>query len=674
MDTQWKKKRENFEGKSSKKPKIENFKNIPLFENIYEKNPLSFNDTTIIEGYTDQEQCNIDLAMEAEMQNIGSRLDSTHITSETLSQGITDALSKINDFDNMPYNNASIINNGMNLTVDTSTPIITSSDTKSSANQIKTAIRSFINVIKIVLTKLFGIFSFINQLIQYSILNYHIYYTQLMTNIASGLTGGTATQGELSIFMNESQRLITILLLWVFVYNWYYVTFFLDIGKKLSFSTDKLEKDYGLLNMLFMPSIKVVYVVNNFLVKFIPEVKEYFKLSKGIIFVLLVIIFWILTATNFQSSLIYDFFASLNYLNFFKSVEFKRGPSIVTIFVSAIVFYYGIKHFIGGLITKYFYEISIAGGGWSFLIGAGLLFISFLLYAAYLLFVNIPLGVVFIFTYLIGYTFFAIIGYEGWDCFYMITAISEDISLLSVEPKGTVCDEINYFTFANFPKWVYKKIKQGCSFILKYIFEILVISNLLGGISVYISNYKSILSEKKAMYGIGNSSSVARAAFKNLFTWLILINILIIIIMGIVMNQKIKIYNSINSKFHKKINVDSATVPPADQMQIQMKNTNQLGRNKYVINPMAGAGSMGLETNPANMSNALSTPVNVLNPVITSANVLNPVITPANVLNPVTAPIIETAPVNISNPVTNPIIETIVDNTSLPHTSTLSDI
>ena len=591
--TQWKKQKcENFEGRSNIKQKIENYKKIPVFENIYEKkNPVSFNESTHIIEDQDQEQCEIDIATEAEIQKLGSRLDSSHITTASLSQGISDSLAKINNFDNIPYNNPSVINNNMNyVSNDSPTPMPSMSESaKTSSAELKIAIESFMNVIKTFFMRIIGLFSLISQYLQYFILNYHIYYTKFMTSIANGLTGGTATTTELNIFMTETQKLLTLLLVWVFVYNWYYIVFFLDKEYKWTFNADQL-KNYSFAYMLLEPSVRVVEIANTCLVTFPSKIKRY--LNKEVIFILLILIFWLLTSTNFQSSLIYDFFASLSYLKFFKSAQLQKTPSIVTIFTTIIVVYYGLKHFVTGTMTGYSFDLLRSGGMFGFALGLMVLIVSFCVYMAYLILVNVPLGVIFMFTYLLMYTFFAILIYEGPRCFSMISSISEDISILYMEPEGSVYDEPTYYSIQSWltwlPSWFYRKMKYICYISLKYIFEIVLILNLLGGISTYATNYKTTSLEKSAIYNINvkPSSGIVRSAFKNLFTWLILINILIIILLSIFITQK---------RFSKKRCNDNLNV-----LQSQYRNSENremFGPNQN-LNPTINRETFGLNPNP----------------------------------------------------------------------------
>ena len=614
-NTEWKKskfiKKENFEGKNVKQ-KMENIKNIPLFENIYEKGvsdirPPSDYREPIVEGYTDKQQCNVDIATEDRMQNVESS-NSPHITKDTLYTGITNTLAQINQLNNPTgsFEESSVINNGMNSTSDSSASpkiSINKSDLIAISNDIKAAILGFFNIIKTFFMSIFGILSLINQYLQYFILNYHIYYKQLMTNIANGLTGGHTTESELYILMNESQKFITVLFLWIFVYNWYYISFYVDVNKRWTFSANYLNK-YHLVYMLFSPSVRAVENANYILVDKIPNLMKR-MFSKKIIFILLISFFWVLISLNFQSSLIYDFFASLNNLKLFQSSTTKKIPSIITLYVLLTVLFYGIWHYATGSMTFYCLDL-FRGGIFGIFVGAVLLIFTFGLYMAYLVLTNVPLGVVFMCTYFFGYTFFAIVGYEGFNCFTHITGISEEISMIDIQPSLTVYeDNYTYFSFFNIKSWFYtipKRIynftKWLSSVIIKFIFEILIILNLLGGIYVYLSNYKSIITEKNKLYGIVNTSGVARAAFRNLFTWLILINILIIIMLGIAIQRKIKIIELNDSTNDNQVTkIDSQIQSGRGKINggISVNGMNENGIYKNEINGINGMNVNGIK-------------------------------------------------------------------------------
>ena len=220
------------------------------------------------------------------------------------------------------------------------------------------------------------------------------------------------------------------------------------------------------------------------------------------------------------------------------------------------VLFYGI-HFHGFLVIcqrvilfkpgKLFVD-AYPGGVWSIAFACVMFVLAFLGYFLWIMSVNIPMGVVLITGYLVLYTFFGVLFYEGLNCVNIFTGISDSVTPISPDLTAEACKpDPAFLTF----EWFQHKIQQFVEFIKNIMsfasvsmFEILIILLLLGGIGVYRKNWTSATSSK---VGIGPfTANNLSGVFKNLFAWLILINLMIIIIMVIFLVKKYKLLTDLN--------------------------------------------------------------------------------------------------------------------------------
>jgi hypothetical protein len=66
-----------------------------------------------------------------------------------------------------------------------------------------------------------------------------------------------------------------------------------------------------------------------------------------------------------------------------------------------------------------------------------------------------------------------------------------------------------------------------------YLVELLIIMILLAGINTYTSQYGAVQFDKTDSQSVNNIGSPVSNAFKHLFTWLIIINTIIILFVGV---------------------------------------------------------------------------------------------------------------------------------------------
>ena len=99
---------------------------------------------------------------------------------------------------------------------------------KGVATEVGDSMLTLSNMITNVFLKIGSYLRIIKIQIMLFFLRTNRYVTTLITNIANALTQDTATKEEITTFQDQTQKFITILLTWFFVYNWYYIVFFLE--------------------------------------------------------------------------------------------------------------------------------------------------------------------------------------------------------------------------------------------------------------------------------------------------------------------------------------------------------------------------------------------------------------------------------------------------------------
>ena len=533
--------------------KRENPRNIVEFENIYER-PQSSN--SIIEGMEDKEGPLEDIkekvddvtnrwsdaldpskikdpitGLENQFENILGSMDNLQefgSTFESVGKGFADAGKDV-------ASGATALKNVFDI------------DQKSiqgSINKASGSVESVTSIIKKVIN-IFGqklaAFRIYTQIL---ILKANRYVKKTITRMANALTQNTATQEEIDIFQDQTQKFITLLLVWYFVYNWYYIIFFLEDGDNIryKFDVNYLKTISKYLYGFFGPGLKPIEKFNQG-VLYCANLKKY--LNTSVIMILLFIIFYTLVQNNFQTALLKDFFSAMNG---------KSTPSLLSLFTMCVVLWYSFSWFFGDM-SKGNFEASklfvdaYPGGVWSIAFACVMFVLAFLGYFLWIMSVNIPMGVVMLTGYLVLYTFFGVMFYEGLNFANIFTGISDSVSPISPDLTAEACKPDP--AFLSF-EWFQYKIQQFVDFIKKLLgfasvsmFEILIILLLLGGIGVYRKNWTSATSGK---VGIGTYTATnLGAVFKNLFAWLIVINLMIIIIMVIFLVKKYKLLTDLDT-------------------------------------------------------------------------------------------------------------------------------
>jgi len=273
----------------------------------------------------------------------------------------------------------------------------------------------------------------------------------------------------------------------------------------------------------------------------IPSIKRIIP-SNIVIFCIMAMIFFILISMNFHGTIIADFFNSL---------QGKYGSSLMVIFVIVVVLIYALKFILSdwGLLQLVL-PLSI--------IGMLIFFLIFVIYIIFTISICIPLAVFLIFTYLLVYTFFAIPLYKGFNFGTTLTMISEHISHLneiigkSKRDDGDKCDESkSSFEWKKIPLYIYRFFDRAIRYFYVYLFEILIVLTLLGGIVKYVKGYNTAIFEKPVSDSYNFSGSI-KLAFNNLYTWLILINIIIIVLVVVLGLIKFNQFRNITARVDEK--------------------------------------------------------------------------------------------------------------------------
>lgn len=367
----------------------------------------------------------------------------------------------------------------------------------------------------------------IKMSIELFVLNFNTYLSTVLTKIANALTQNTASATEITTFKDQTQKFLMLLMVWIFVYNWYYVCFYVKDQDNIrySFNADHVKTYSMLLYGMFGPACRTIEHFNSIIMGSAKVIQKY--IGNNFIYVGMFFLFMMLVAFNFQSILIIDFFNALHH---------QYGTSTISIFTMACVAYYAFSYVKNdSIIPSLFW--------WAFPFGIVLFLIALVFYAIWTVAVNIPLGILFIFTYLFVYSFMGVLFYEGSNIFNTFTGISENIS--NIHPDVTqndICITPPGFQFSKIPQYIWFYTKKAANWMTAYMFEIFSILILLGGIGVYSANFTSSIAGKSGASTFSTSS--VKAAFKFLFTWLIIINIIIIALLITFMVQKYKYIQS----------------------------------------------------------------------------------------------------------------------------------
>lgn len=337
-------------------------------------------------------------------------------------------------------------------------------------------------------------------------------FNYVMITIANALTHNNASIDEVRVFSSETMKFTTVLFTYVFLYNWYFLMFHNE-DPEFRYTINVQEQVFDrsrLLYAFFGPSLRAVEMVDWILLEKIPMIKNYIT-SKPILFFLLAVAFFVLVLGNFQMSIL---------TSFLKALTFSADQSILSTLTSIIVLGYGLKFicYDAGMLG------AIGGSGSAIIIIIGGLFflLMFIFYILFIASFAAPLGVLFVNTYIVIYSFLAILIYKGSDAFTVINEIFKNVSGLTTneeeegESPGVITRIGNFIT---------KYVK----FINMFLVELLIIMILLLGINTYTSQYGSITFDKTTSVNKNSIAAPVNSAFERLFTWLIIFNTLLIV-------------------------------------------------------------------------------------------------------------------------------------------------
>ena len=560
--------------------KRENPKNIPEFEDLYDRPQMS----NVVEGFhvneyledvkrkvdkkktpemLDQEKTkDQDSGVKKELDRLSTRAGSAYnkdgidksIDSLTNQLGSSvDSLSMLQDPSGMASSMASASSSKTSGAKDAAANVSSSvkENTGGLQKTIDAASESVTSVVKIFANFLIIIgkkLQIIRIKIKLFMLKANKYVTQCVDRMANALTQNTATQKEIDIFQDQTQKFVTLLLVWYFVYNWYYIIFFLeeddDVRYKLEFG--ELRKVSKYFYGFFGPALKPLELFNKGLLSLsIIKTHERFGLYTSVIMILMFLIFYVLVEYNFQTVLLQDFFSAMNG---------TTTMSILSLFNIIVIMYFSSSWFFGGMddgnleMTKLIVD-AMQGGVWTLFFSIVLFILAFIGYYMWIFAVNIPMSMVLLTGYLVIYTFCGVLFYEGFGMFEIYAGISDSLDSISPDLTPEPCKPNSPFMslmwFKETFQWIIDILGKGVNFFSTNMFEVIILLTLLGGIGIYRKEWTSATEGKvgTSVFQATNLSSV----FKNLFAWLILINILLIILLSMFLYNKWKLLNNMET-------------------------------------------------------------------------------------------------------------------------------
>jgi hypothetical protein len=463
-------------------------------------------------------------------------------------------------------------------------------EVKGFSDQLKKGIKKGIDELKYILKV---IFEFFGKQLKLGMIYFSYFISHLRDSInyfviivANALTNNNATVSEVKIFYSEMVKFATILFTYIFLYNWYYYLFYLcdgeddnncksgiaritlDFFKFFEWGKGGNKNPSPLLYTIFGPSFMPTVFFDIGLTKLAGYMKEYIP-SKPILFFTLALIFFTLVLGDLQSEII---------MNFISAFTFKRTASLLSILMFVTTLGFGL-HWIGmsGMFQKASGMYGLPG------IGAllGCLVLS-VMYLIYIFFFAAPIGMICFTSYIMIYSFFAIIIYswlnngvgiindvQNGGIYGVITSIYNEVikkegdegeqqggEQQGGEQQGGEQQGGEYqggeqqggdgenesiggivgksLAFINNAfKGLYAFIEKYVIEANKYLVELFIILILLSGIETYTTNYGAIVFDKTTSQTVNSIGSPVSNAFKHLFTWLIIINVLIILFTGV---------------------------------------------------------------------------------------------------------------------------------------------
>lgn len=209
--------------------------------------------------------------------------------------------------------------------------------------------------------------------------------------------------------------------------------------------------------------------------------------------------------------------------DFFNAINKSYTTSILSAFVIGCIVFYGLS-FAGHFASMFNFALLKT---WY---TALLWIIITVIYLLCIITLGVPIGMLAVCGFFFFYSFFAIVLYNGFSISPVLNAISEQITNIS---------SVNFNTSnMTWGQWAYTTLQKFVKYFLYFMFEIFLIYILINGLIVYIKDYTIPLSEKATLQNAFSSSGAFKEAFRHLYTWLIIINVLLIVLIGVIMKLR----------------------------------------------------------------------------------------------------------------------------------------
>ena len=386
--------------------------------------------------------------------------------------------------------------------------------------------------------------------IQLFLLKSNKYLNQCIIRMANALTQNTATEKEIEIFQEQTQKFVTLLLVWYFVYNWYYIIFFLEeednVRYKLEFGD--LRKVSKYFYGFFGPALKPIELFNKGILS-LAILKKY--LYTSVIMIIMFFVFYGLVENNFQTGLLRDFFGALNGSS---SMDAVKNPSFLSLFNIIVILYFSSSWFFGNMddgnleMSKVLVD-GMGGGVWTLFFSIVMFVLAFIGYYMWIMAVNVPMGMVMLTGYMVLYTFMGVLFYEGFNMFHMYAGISESLESIPPDLTPEACKPkspfLSFMWFKETFQWIFDIMGKLVNFFSTNMFEVIILLSLIGGVGVYRKEWSGA-TEGKVGTGVFQATNLS-SVFKNLFAWLILINVLLIIFFSMFLYNKWKLLNNVST-------------------------------------------------------------------------------------------------------------------------------
>lgn len=395
-----------------------------------------------------------------------------------------------------------------------------SQDAEKEATQ---AIKRIGYVIKLMIQKILKWINLGIEKFKLQLYKFVLKYKEIVTSIARALTGYSiepdgskkyrATETEINTFSKEIVRFITILMSWIFLYNWYYLMFFLKPEQQFKLKLNDWYENHSGIYAAFGPSLRAVENIDWFILEYLPRIR-YLIPSNGILFFIMSIVFIALVQKGKQWTIMNDFFNAINK---------NYTTSIISAFVVGCIVFYGLS--LAGYFASMF-SFALLRTWYTAL----LLVIFTVIYLICIVTLGVPIGMLAVCGYFFFYSFFAIVIYNGLDVFPVLSAISQQITSVASMNQDT--------STMSWGKWVYNMLQKFVKYFLYFMFEIFIIYILINGLVIYIKGFNVPLAEKATIKNMFSTTGSFKEAFHHLYTWLIIINVLLIILMFVVMRMR----------------------------------------------------------------------------------------------------------------------------------------